>query len=176
MPRPFNLVRALELDELAAYHQDAVSSLRLYFSPLAPTFVARFAGETPEDVEGQLRTRLDESDVRSSFAVLTSLEANFRIDFDFRCRKRLKDNLSVYFRSVERERGDKVRLDEDILEGWKLHTTGSAALIGELRGAFRFRDWLAHGRYWMPKLERKYDFNYLHLLADGILSQFNLES
>jgi hypothetical protein len=107
--------------------------------------------------------------------VLTSLEAIFRADFDLRCRKRLKDELSIYFRGVEKQRKDAARLDEDILEGWKKYRSASPRLISELRGAFRFRHWLAHGRYWTPKLGRRYDFGYVYLMADAIISNFQFE-
>jgi hypothetical protein len=166
MPSRFILPSALELDELAAYHRDVDAALRLYFSPSAPTFEERFLGEPVNEADRQLELRLGESDVRSAFAVLTSLEATFLIDFERRCRKKLKDKLSRHFRELRKTRGNRVRLDEDILEGWKIHLVGSATLIGELRGAIKFRHWIAHGRYWRPKLGRKYDFNYVHLLAD----------
>jgi hypothetical protein len=171
MPKRFTLVPILQLDELALYHQDILASLRLYFSPSAPTFAERFLGKSPGEVRQELDSRLSESDVRSTFVVLTSLEASFRVDFDLRCRKRLKDDLSVYFREVEKIRKNAVRLDEDILEGWKRHTSAPSGLIGELRGAFNFRNWIAHGRYWTPKFGR-YDFNYVHLIADGIMFGF----
>jgi hypothetical protein len=47
-------------------------------------------------------------------------------------------------------------------------------LIGELRSAFKFRNWLAHGRYWTPKLGRNYDFESLYLLADAVFSPLPL--
>jgi hypothetical protein len=172
MPRRFILTPALDPDELSAYHQELVAALRLYFSPSAPTFAARFVGKPPEEAARQLTARLNESDVRSAFAALTSLEATFRIDFDARCRKRLKDELSVYFRSVAKTRRNTVRLDEDILEGWQRHTSASAALISDLRGAFKFRHWIAHGRYWTPKLGRRYDFDYVRLMVDAITGGF----
>ena len=81
MPKRFTLVPALQLDELASYHQDTEASLRLFFSPPAPAFAVRFAGKQISEVEQELTARLDESDVRSAFAVLTRLEASFRIDF-----------------------------------------------------------------------------------------------
>jgi len=37
-------------------------------------------------------------------------------------------------------------------------------LISELRSVFKFRHWLAHGRFW--QIGRKYDFQTLYLLAD----------
>ena len=172
MPRSFILSSALELDDLGAYHQDLVAAFRLYFSPSAPTYAARFVGKPAEEVGRQLAARLDESDVRSAFAALTSLEASFRIDFDVRCKRRLKDDLSVYFRQVARARKNAVRLDEDILEGWKRHTTASALLISDLRGAFKFRHWIAHGRYWTPKLGHRYDFDYVLLTVSSIISGF----
>lgn len=172
MPKPFILDPVLKLNELAACHQDTESSLRLYFSPSAPTFTERFAGEPPDEVGRRLTARLEESDTRSAFAALTSLEARFRIDFDFRCRKRLKDPLSTYFREVEKTR-DRVRLDQDILEGWKGHTDVSGKDIGALRDAFHFRNWVAHGRYYPPKFGRaKYDFDYVYLIGDSIISGF----
>lgn len=175
MPNRFVLAPTLQLDELASYHQDLVGSLRMYFNPSAPNFAARFVGRRVDEVKQELASRLEESDIRSAFFVLTRLEASFKIDFDFRCKKRLKDGLSIYFREVERKRKDAVRLDEDILEGWKRHTSASPRLIGDLRGAFKFRHWLAHGRYWTPKLGRgRYDFEYVHLMAESIISGFGL--
>ena len=173
MPRSrFILAPDLELEELAAYHEDIVSSLRLYFSTAAPAFTTRFEGQSLGEVSGELASRLDESDVRSSLAVLTSLEAGFRVDFNLRCRRRLKDDLSVYFRQTENGRGDRIRLDEDIIEGWKTCTDAPPKLISDLRGAFRFRHWVAHGRYWVPKFGRKYDFDSVYLLASAIVLTF----
>lgn len=173
MPKPFVLDPALTLEKLSSCHRDFEDSLRLYFSPTAPTYVARFAGELPEEVGRKLELRLSESDARSAFAALTALEARFRTDFDMRCRKRLKDRLSGYFREVEKTRKAWVRLDEDILEGWKRHTNVSAKDISALRGAFNFRHWFAHGRYYPPRFGRKYDFDYVYLMADTIISGFD---
>jgi hypothetical protein len=172
MPRQPGVDPALGLTEIAGYHQDVTESLRLYFSPFNPRFTARFAGQQQNEVDELLKLRLAESDVRSTLAVLTSLEASLRIDFESRCRKRLKDDLSRHFQTVAKKRSDKVRLDEDILEGWKIHGSVPNSLIGEIRGALRFRHWLAHGRYWTLKLGRKYDYDYLFLIASGMAQKF----
>jgi len=47
-----------------------------------------------------------------------------------------------------------------------------SSLIGELKGAFRFRHWLAHGRYFQPG--RKYDYRGLYVLAINVLTNFPL--
>jgi uncharacterized protein YutE (UPF0331/DUF86 family) len=62
-------------------------------------------------------------------------------------------------------------LDEDIFEAWKANVTGSKRLIGELRGAFKFRHWLAHGQYWELK-SRKYDFSSVYDLAYEVMNTF----
>jgi hypothetical protein len=176
VPKQFALAPELQLNELESYHQDVEASLRLCFSPSAATFDARFVGKQMEEVKQELELRIAESDVRSTFFVLTSLEATFRVDFDVRCRKRGKDALSLYFREVERKHKRVASLDEDILEGWRRHEQlASSRLIRELRDAFKFRHWLAHGRHWTPKFPRKYDFRYVHLMADGIISEFPFE-
>lgn len=166
----------LEPEELAAYHDDFTASLYLYFSPAAPTFRNRFAGYSADEIASELQSRLLESDVRSSLAVLTSLEAHFQTDFNVRCRRRLKDPLSVHFRSIERTRRDRVRLDEDILDGWRKHSNASGTLIGQVRAAFKFRHWLAHGRYYSPKLGQKYDFDGLYLMSITMVSAFQFQA
>jgi hypothetical protein len=173
VPKRFAEVPELQLNELGSYHQDVEASLRLYFIPSAATFAARFVGKRLEEVKQQLKLRIDESDIRSTFFVLTSLEASFRVDFEHRCRKRAKDSLSREFRKVKKERKHAIRLDEDILEGWKRHQPTLSRDIGELRGAFKFRHWLAHGRYWTKP--GKYDFRYVQLLAEGVISTFQFE-
>jgi hypothetical protein len=119
MARRFALDPALQWDERLAYHQDIEASLRLYFSTSAPAFKARFVGKTQDEVDQELALRLEETDVRLAFVVLTSIKATFRVDFDTRCREKLKDDLSRYFRAIGKERKSAVRLDEDILEGGK---------------------------------------------------------
>jgi hypothetical protein len=98
-----------------------------------------------------------------------ALEAAFRVDYECRCQRKMKDDLSRAFRAIYRSRKTSVSLDEDIFEAWGQNSTESRQLIGELRGAFKFRHWLAHGRYWKPKLGRKYDFSYVYLLAENVL-------
>jgi hypothetical protein len=184
VPRQFTLVDELQLDELALYHRDTEAALRLYFSPAAPTFAARYLGEPPDSPRPMqdLESRLDESDVRSAFVVLTRLEATFRVDFDERCRQKLKDSLSRYFREKRRDierRGGRstLRLSQDILEGWKtcppdpLRPNG--ALISELRSALAFRHWFAHGRcYRTQNFPGRYDYVSVDLLARNILAAF----
>jgi hypothetical protein len=103
--------RALELDRVAEYHTDTVAAVRLYFSHDSPAFVSRFFDYMPSQVTEELELALTECDVRSALAVLTSLEAYFRADFDRRCDEKLKDALSRHFRQLNKKKKSRLRLD-----------------------------------------------------------------
>jgi hypothetical protein len=162
------------ITEIAEYHNDVVSSLRLYFSDLSPSFSKRFFGRRSDEIAAQLIARLEETDLRSALSILASLEGSFRVDYECRCQKRMKDDLSRAFRAIHKSRKRNISLDEDIFEAWRQNSSESRQLIGELRSAFKFRHWLAHGRYWEPKLGRKYDFSFVYLLAENVLNAFPL--
>jgi len=53
-----------------------------------------------------------------------------------------------------------------IFKEWIDAENGSySKLINALQGAFKYRHWLAHGRYWVPKYGQKYDFDSVYVLA-----------
>ena len=86
------------------------------------------------------------------FELLATTEAILRIEFDARVKGRRKDSLSRRFRDAHKLRGEKIRLDDDILAALK----EAGVEVGDFRGTLRLRDWLAHGRHWHPKLGRGY--------------------
>jgi hypothetical protein len=49
-------------------------------------------------------------------------------------------------------------------------------LIDDIKAAFRFRHWLAHGRYYTPKLGRQFDYRYLYELAEQVFESFPFRS
>lgn len=160
------------LIEIAEYQADTIDSLGLFFSTLSENNISRYLGFTPTEVNEVLTGRVLETDLRSSLAVLSSLEAAFRIDYLARCQDRLKDGLSRDFRELYKQSDSRVSLEDDILELWGQHHPTLKKRIGEFRGALKFRHWLAHGRYWVPKLGRRYDFADLYLLATIVLGEF----
>jgi hypothetical protein len=162
----------LGLSEIAQHHQDLEASLKLYFAAASPTFTARFSGYTVTEVGDELGVRLDETALASSLALLATLEAAFRIDYLQRCYRRGKDRLSRAFRAIYKAKRHWASLEQDIFECWAGNSSVPPHIIGELRGAFRFRHWLAHGRYWMPKLGRRYDFDDVYALTELTLRSF----
>ena len=170
--RPTASGQPLSLEEIQGYHDDAVSSLQYYFTE-APSSFARFFDSTPQALTEELKQRIEETNLRSILVTLAALEASFRIDYEIRCSKRLKDPLSRAFRSIYRHHKQHVSLDEDIFETWKAKTPTSKKLIGDLRTAFKLRHWLAHGRYGQLRLGRVFDFDSIYDLAISVTEQLS---
>jgi hypothetical protein len=160
------------LPEIAAHHQDLESSLTLYFSAGSPSYHVRFVGYAAGEVTDELVERVEEADLTSSLTVLASVEAAFRIDYLKRCYRKGKDPVSRAFRDIYKDKKQHASLEDEIFEAWINNSSESRPIIGELRGAFKFRHWLAHGRYWKPTLGRRYDFSDVYALADLTFRSF----
>jgi hypothetical protein len=164
-----------DLSEIAEYHNDVEDSLRALFQNFVDTNNIRVIGYSSVEVATFLSDRLEETDIRSSLAVLATIEAAFRIDYISRVKKKGKDELSRTFRDIHKKFATRVSFEDDLLSRWTLHYPKLKNPIGELKGALHFRHWIAHGRYWQPKLGRKYDFVYLYFLATTIITTFPLQ-
>jgi hypothetical protein len=171
---PGNSPLFASLGGAAQYHYDVVESLRRYFSTDLPDSLARLDTYPGPRIAVRPADYLEETGLRSSFAILTLIEAAFQLDYQYRCRNKLKDDLSRAFRAIYKQKLDYASLENDIFDAWSSYASGAHSLIGELRSAFKFRNWLAHGRYWTPKLGRNYDFESLYLLADAVYSKLPL--
>lgn len=160
------------LMQVAKHFVDVEASIRHFFSPSTASHHPRFFGYTIREIEQERNERGEELDISSCFAALSCVEAAFRIDYLQRCYARKRDPLSRHFRQLYKNVEARVSFEEDLLEAWKQHCAVPATLIGDLRAAFRFRHWLAHGRYWVPKFGRRYDYASISLLASQVFATF----
>lgn len=161
----------LQLAQIAQYYNDIEASVRNYFSLSNPQ---RFAGYTLQEIKREMDSVLEEHARSTSMSILSALEATFRIDFLQRCYKRQRDPLSRAFRTIHSVKGQYVPLT-DIFFEWQLHTNVSKSVIADLKRAFRYRHWLAHGRYWTPKIGQEYDYDDIYTLAESIYGSFPFE-
>lgn len=167
MSNPTSLV------DIAEYHTDVETSLRLYFSTKNPNYLTRFTAYLPSELVAELTERVSETDMRSALVVLARIEAAFRKDYIGRCNLKLSDDVSISFRKIHKKRGIKARLDEDILETWRQNINKyDGKIISNLRGMLKFRHWLAHGRYW--NFGTKYSFQDVYSLGHVVLTNFPL--
>ena len=143
--------------------------------------VARYIGKTEEELEVYFSYHITELKYMTMLGMLASTKAALRIDFIVRVKNRNKDEVSRKFRRTFKNRGiNRIRLEEDILDIWKEHATnpGVNIAIADFKGALNLRNWLAHGRYWRPKIGRAdgyipadvFDICRDLLMATGLLS------
>lgn len=159
----------IDLQKYAAHHDDVEKSLLQYFGAAGRLGNARFVGYTNSEVDSELHDRLDEVGTAAAMTVLAAVEAAFRIDYLQRCYQKRKDPISRAFREVYKIKMVKASLEDDILAIWKENTPKAAFDLGALTGALKFRHWIAHGRYWAPKLGQQYDYVTVYGLATSVL-------
>jgi hypothetical protein len=155
----------LSLSDIKDYYDDSKSALTLYFSLHSFDYNYRFVDYNINEIEQELQARLDELDRLTSFSILSSLEASLRMDYLTRCNQKKKDALSRKMRRMYQIRGSRASLEDDISRLWKEAYPEYKSFISEVITAFKYRHWLAHGRYWEPKLGRIYDYYSLYDLA-----------
>ncbi len=164
----------LPLVQIAQYYSDIEASVRSYFSFDNLRSDDRFIGYTPLEIEREMYSVLAEHGQSTSMSILASLEAAFRMDFLQRCYKRQKDPLSRSFRTLYQQKGRHVPLGDIFLQ-WTSYSTVPQSIISDLEQAFRYRHWLAHGRYWTQKIGREYDYDDIYALAESIYNSFPFE-
>lgn len=163
----------LSIDEIVYYKQDLERAVHLYY--LNAQAYKKFYSYSDEEVYKEKRKRLDELELNAVFMILSSIEAIFRIDFNIRVDEKQKDELSRKFRNISKTKQKGISLEKDILEIWQTYFANFKTLISEYKSALHYRHWLAHGRYWEPKLGRKYDFDSVYVLADNIINNLPLK-
>lgn len=155
----------LTVDELSRLRGDVVVSLQNHFSISNPNPPGELLLLTTNELADRLTWSLAEIDRQFIFSLLAEIEALFRADFKRRKDAKLADPLSIKCRKIAKNQGKKVRFDEDILTAWKAFAPQTGPLVGEVRTAWRVRNWFAHGRTFIPKLGRKPDFFEIEALA-----------
>ena len=161
----------LDIDEIAETYNYRIESLALYFSDNNLEFESIFLGYTEEEVQQEFDTQVLEAERDACLNLLAAIEAMFRLDYAIRCEEKDKAEISRKFRSLFTDFQYRISLEEGIFEEWRESNMIKGSIISELKGAFKYRHWLAHGRYWTLKAGREhYDFYYLYNLAEKVNS------
>lgn len=150
------------ISDIWQWYDDTKSALILYEQQVLRSIISgngisrRLRGMTINEVQTYFRSQTEELENLAGFALISSSEATLRVDYLKRVYGRKKDAVSRAFRVLYKERGFKAKLREDILRVWAEKYPSSKSVVSDFRGAMNFRDWVAHGRYWTPRLGRKY--------------------
>ena len=161
----------LDIEQIDWHRRDTEAAIDAYFTIGNPSSAQRFIGFAPSEVRTEKEILLDELRRGSSMDVFGALEAAFRIDYLQRCYRRERDDVSRAFRNLYNDKGPAVSLEGDILAAWRQNSNVSRQVIADLTSAFKYRHWLAHGRYWNPRF-RKLDYEEVYTLAEATLNTF----
>jgi len=131
-----------------------------------------FTGVSKKELKRHLAYHLREVEYDACLTLLAAIEAALRLDFDSRHTKRLKDSKSKEVRRIAGlQRGDfsyKIPIDK-LIDLLAFDGSVKNSTIDSLKIYFKFRHWLAHGRYWLLKIGRaKPTFADIYQLAQTI--------
>lgn len=165
-------IHALDVEEVAAIREYRQQALSDYF------------GAVPTDQQ-VLQRQLSEVEMDACFELLAAVEALFKLDCAIRCAEKHKDTLSKAFRAKYNEKGVgdllfRYSMEEYFLPTWKAehpdYIRDHQPVFDAFMGAFKFRHWLAHGRYWKPNpaFFEQYTFDKLYLLVEILLEDFTI--
>lgn len=133
-----------------------------------PPHEAQFFGYTREEVEQFFDWQRAQLELLAMLQILATTEAIIRLEISMRITKRRKDELSRRLRELGRDGIGKIRLDS-VLDAMK-DTGCSPKVVGAFRSALNLRHWIAHGRYWVPKLGRRYSPGDILDIASELIS------
>lgn len=170
----------LELEEIWDWFDSNKLGLHLLKSDLfeairnnssVPT---KYIGFNIAEIEAHIKSQLTELENVTSLSLLSAVEAKLRRDYLSRVYEKKRDEISRSMKQIYNEKAHKASLEEDILECWKGIYPELKRIIGEYRGALKYRNWLAHGRYWLPKFGGKYDLYTVYAIADNVVRNLDL--
>lgn len=106
-----------------------------------------------EQVRNIFDDYLDELECLIILDLFTATEGRVRADFEGRIRRREKDLVSRAYQDIEAStRYPLGRIPmEEIFEVWKKNCQKCKSQVGHFKGLWHFRNWLAHGRWWVFK-------------------------
>jgi hypothetical protein len=119
-----------------------------------------FYGITSAQLLDVLKEMGQEVELESSLALMASFEARLRVDYLTRGRRGLGGVApsDAFIRRLWSKFEERLPLEE-LLDAWRDATQAEPDLVGRFKQLMRFRDWLAHGRYWPPKGFAGFDTN-----------------
>jgi hypothetical protein len=176
----------LEIESIFEWYKISEKSLRRYRKEILDRATHRkevptwFIGMTTGEISEYFEDHLQELKNLVSFDLLSAAEAKLKIDCYQRAYQRDRDQVSQRFRQIVQKKGKKVSLKQDILEVWKnqvdFSTNYTKGNIGEFKGALKLRNWLAHGRFWTPKLPREFsEPRDVYIIVNNLLSGLPLK-
>ncbi|ELW7373742.1 hypothetical protein [Hafnia psychrotolerans] len=167
------------LDISYVIHKKSVldRSITLMYSTKNPDYYADFVGLSEHEIESEKEVLIKENDTTHSLLLLTAIEALIRLDADKKYCTKKKDDLSKRIKEIyDRTKGEKIKLDEDLINA-RLNEDSpeTRKFYNNLKKCFKYRHWLAHGRYWDSTKVSIVNFDSILIITQSILALTNYD-
>ena len=131
----------------------------------------RYFGKTHDELAELFEEQRAELRWAVVLNLIASTEAALKVDFIEKVIQNKKDATSKVFVALYKTQQLRVKLT-DLLDIWRSRSTDHAMseAVRMFKEALKLRHWLAHGRYWKPKLVRDFDPQDVFAICDGLLT------
>lgn len=143
------------IEDIWSWYDDQKEALRDFRNKIIQILLTnphdihdKFTTLTLEELNEYFDNSAQELEHLVSFDLISATEGTLRADFFNKVFAKDKSNLGREFRKLYKEKGNKISLELDIIEGWKSNHPETKSDFGDLLGLLHYRHWLAHGRYW----------------------------
>ena len=140
----------------------------------------RLLGMSADEVDAYYESILEEVDAQASLFILAATEATLHVDFWTRVDEKRKEPAIRAFRNIYKSRSEhnrpRVRVEEDIFDTWAEQIPEAKSDIAKFKQAFKYRHWLAHGRYWVWKQGRRHDPTGLVRMISSLFERIGLSN
>lgn len=130
----------------------------------------KFIGLTNDDINEYFQSSIDELEHLVCFDLISATEAKLRLDFLSKVYNKDKSSIAIKFRELEKIYPNKISLENHIIDTWKAYKEAEKKRFSEFIGLLNYRHWLAHGRYWKPKLGQTYNPDNTYQIVENIFN------
>lgn len=162
-------------ERIAIFHKMCVQNLNNHFNRATnKNYDTDFLLKTSVQIQRMYQEKLKYIDSVYILELVACCESYFRYEYMFRSTNRMKDELSKKLQILYAVKRERAHFSEDLLHVWKDYLIVTQGTLNQFYELIRYRDWLAHGRYWNLRgnLDLKYGYqtvyNICYALIDSI--------
>jgi hypothetical protein len=168
------------LESILSWYEDQLEALRDLKNKIIDIIIhskvhikvnPKFTSFTLDELNEYFLKSEDELEHLTCFSIISSTEAHLKVDYIKRVRRKDKSPIGRIFRDFNKKTGKRISLEEHILDSWKKETKDAS--FSNFLGLLKYRHWLAHGRYWEPKLGQYYSVDDVSVISEAIFDVIN---
>ena len=165
------------IDYIWSWYEDQKEALLDYRTKIFKTLISssssvhnKFFGLTTDELNDYFRESEKELEHLICFDLISATEAVLRSDFYKKVFNKDKSDLGRIFRNIDKVNADNISLENDIINNWKKIVEVRKNDFSDFLGLLNYRNWLAHGRYWTPKLGQHYTPSITYNIVENIFN------